>query len=232
MKLSSSSLWWSLGIAAASFLLSAGESLAQDENLKQAMADQKRRTAGMTALANQVKSLFDWIPGVDFEEEEEETTPAPNAPEVKVKEARVVASESTVEGEGGESLNTAADEAELEAEIYRRKLQEAGTKLNITGAFPNTKEIMVGAERLGVGETIAIKYQEQFFELAILDITPKLLKLRDKQSQLALNVSISVSAALPAGMFRSPPPDGFQVVPLSKNGAGEVANQATAPKAP
>jgi len=93
---------------------------------------------------------------------------------------------------------------------YRENLQEAATKLNITGSFPKRKQIMVGAKNLSVGDEIAIRFKENHYDLEILDITSSELKLRDQQSKLEVSVAIGMSLSLPPGMSRKPPPGTFK----------------------
>ena len=182
------------------------ESSAQEENLERAMAAQERRMEGLGSLAEKLKGLVSWIPGVDGGEEEmDEYTEAMNAGAevkgVKLEEGEQ-AGPAKIELEGGNG-ELSAEEA---AALYRRNLQVAATKLNIAGALPKTKQILIGAQKLGVGERIGIAYDGNQFSLEILDITAQELKLKDIKSQLELTLEIGVNEALPPGMFRRPPP--------------------------
>lgn len=200
---------WTFGIAVSLTICSWGEGHAQEENLQMALADQERRLSGMTSLIKQAKSFLSMIPGVDMESEEE-NMPEVEAAEVEMKAVKVIENEAASQ----EAIDEAAAQAAMEAEIYRQKLHLASTKLNINGAFPNTKEIMIGAKRLGIGEQIAIELQGTLFHLEILDINREELKLRDQKSNLEVSVEISVGSQLPPGMFRKPPSDQFKVAPV------------------
>lgn len=188
-----------------SFAGSLSNSSAQEENLQRAMAAQERRMEGLGSLAEKLKGLVSWIPGVDGGEEEMDAyTEAMNAgAEVKgVKLEGEGVTPAKIELESG-SGELSAEEA---AALYRQNLQVAATKLNIAGALPKTKQILIGAQKLGVGERIGIAYDGNQFSLEILDITAEELKLKDLKSQLELTLEIGVNEALPPGMFRKPPP--------------------------
>ena len=200
-------LLWLVGLSAAN---------AQEELLDRALKDQDRRTKGLTALADQVRGfLSDYLPDgwVDPPQKEEPPVPESSAKvevrEVKITEAKPEAS-STAEGD---KPMTEAQKAELEKIAYQQALFEAATKLNITGAFPQRKQVMVGAQNLGVGEEIAIEWKAKLYNLQIVDITATELKLRDKESQYEVSVELGVSLALPPGMSRSMPTDMFRSAP-------------------
>lgn len=158
--------------------------------------------AGLKSLTEKIKGLASYIPWVDYEEEEGETGPPSTSPQIGVTEVELV---ETEEAKAQASATNAQGEL-LPEEIYRKNLQEAASKIRIAGAFPKTKQVMVGAQNLSTGEHIAVQYGEDLFELEILDITSSNLKLRDKHSQFELNLAIGVTQSLPPGMFKKPPP--------------------------
>ncbi len=217
MKPMMSSIRNGFGLMILAGFLSAEQAAGQEENLEMALADQNRRVAGINSLAKQVRGFFSWIPGM--EEEEEDTGPPVEVPEVQMKEVKLIENQEATR----EAVDAVAEKARMEAEVYRQQLQAATAKINISGAFPRTKEIMVGAKRLGVGEGLAVQYHENLFQLEILDINKEELKLRDEKSKLEISISISVADELPPGMFRKPPPDQFQVAPASAGGGVPAA---------
>jgi hypothetical protein len=184
--------------AVALVFLLVGDSGAQEEELQMALKTQERRIAGLTALSNQVRNfLADYLPGGFIKKVEETPAESEPIPEVEVREVKVV------------ETPAAASDADLKAEEekrYQASLLEAATKLDINGAFPKQKMIMIGAQKLTVGDDIAIELRENFFNLEILGIDEKSLRLRDQKSQLEVNVAIGISAGLPPGMSRKPPP--------------------------
>lgn len=182
------------------------ETVAQEENLQRALAAHERRVEGMGSLAEKLKGLVSWIPGVDGGEEKMDAyTEAMNTGTqvkgVKLREAEGAAPVK-IELESGNG-ELSAEEA---AALYRQHLQVAATKLNISGVLPKTKQILIGAQKLGVGERIGIVYDGNQFSLEILDITAKELTLKDIKSQIDLTLEIGADEALPPGMFRRPPP--------------------------
>lgn len=203
-------------------LLTTNHSSAQEEDLNRAIEDQNRRTKGMFSLATRFKNLIsDYLPaGLIDEEEEEPAAPLPGAMDVAVKEVGVIANDSATEG----AIEAAARQAELDAHAYLKSLQAATAKIKIAGAFPKTKQIMVGAKNLGIGDEIVIEYEQRRYRLSILDITSSELKLRDEQSLLELKVAIGMTRALPPGMSRTPPPD---LLPISR-----TKPETTAPTTP
>lgn len=201
-------------------LLTTGNVGAQEEDLNRAIEDQNRRTKGMTSLASRFKNLIsDYLPAGLVEEEEEPAAPHPAAMDVAVKEVDVIQGESATE----DAIAAAAKQAELDAQAYLGALRTATAKMKIAGAFPKTKQIMVGAKNLGVGDEIVIEYEQRRYKLEILDVTSSELKLRDQQSQLELKVAIGMSRALPPGMSRTPPPD---LLPISRTNPETTASTA------
>lgn len=202
-------------------LLTTGNVGAQEEDLNRAIEDQNRRTKGMTSLASRFKNLIsDYLPaGLVEEEEEQSAAPHPAAMDVAVKEVDVIQGESATE----DAIAAAAKQAELDEQAYLGALRAATAKMKIAGAFPKTKQIMVGAKNLGVGDEIVIEYEQRRYRLEILDVTSSELKLRDQQSQLELKVAIGMSRALPPGMSRTPPPD---LLPISRSNPDTTASAA------
>ncbi len=201
-------------------LLAAGNAVAQEEDLNRAIEDQNRRTKGMTSLASRFKNLIsDYLPAGLVEEEEEPAAPHPAAMDVAVKEVDVIQGESATE----DAIAAAVEQAELDERAYLGALRAATAKMKIAGAFPKTKQIMVGAKNLGVGDEIVIEYEQRRYKLEILDVTSSELKLRDQQSRLELKVAIGMSRALPPGMSRTRPPD---LLPISRTNPDTTASAA------
>lgn len=170
---------------------------AQEEELNMAMQMQDRRIEGLTKLAEQIKN-FNFLSlsqGLMKKLENRDLAEDPFGmamdPENELPEMAAV--------------EDAAGDRQEEEEILKTTLQEALTKLHITGVFPHKKTIMVGAQDLGVGDEIVIEYKETVFNLQILGITGSELKLRDKETQEEAAVAIGFSNSLPAGMSRSQP---------------------------
>ncbi len=184
---------------------------AQEENLELALRDQNRRIEGLTALTTRIRNLMaQYLPEGWIETEEEAEPAVPDSsPKVEVREVTLVMNDGAARSGTVATTGTAGDLAAPDAETYRQRLQAAATKLNISGSFPKRKEIMIGARNLGIGEAIAIAYQDQRYDLEILDITSSELKLRDQGSGLELKVAIGMTLALPPGMSRTPPPMSF-----------------------
>lgn len=175
----------------------------QEDMLDMAMKDQDRRKAGLTALITRVKGLVtpylpEWLVP-----REEEAPPVPEtSARVSVREVKVAEDPTSAATAAQAAAN---QQAELER-AYREALQVAVSKLNITGTFPQRKQIMVGAQNLAVGDELAIQFRERTYSLEIVDITASELKLKDRESRLQVNLAIGVSLGLPPGMSRTPPP--------------------------
>ena len=184
---------------------------AQEENLEMALKAQDRRIEGLTSLASRVKTLMtQFLPEGWIESEEEEPSVPDSSPKVEVREVKLVMNDAAAsDSKPSEAVLTAAQQAELDAQAYLQSLQTAATKLNITGSFPKRKEIMIGAQNLGIGEEIAIEFHNHLYNLEILDVTSSELKLKDQESQMELTVAIGMTLSLPPGMSRSAPPEGF-----------------------
>lgn len=198
----------------------ASHSFAQEEELQRAIKDQERRGAGLTALADSIKNLaYKYLPeSLVGKPNSEKKTPAPeSATQVEVREVKLTESSSTAD-------SVAGDQAEQQR-LHREILQEAVTKLDIRGTFPKRKQILIGAQNLGVGDEIAIEFKQKLFNLQILDITSQYLSMKDRESQAQINLAIGVSIALPPGMSTSPPPGTFGM-------AGEKETPAATDGAP
>ena len=187
---------------------------AQEEELKMALEMQDRRIAGLTKLADQIKN-FGFLKigqGVmkKLEDRSEKEDPFGMAmdPEDELPEIEAAA-EGLEEGE---------------EQALRTSLQEALTKLNITGVFPARKLVMIGAQELGVGDEIVIEFKETVFNLKILKITNTELGLKDSETQEEATLAIGFSGDLPQGMSRKQPTataedttrEESTIVPMSK----------------
>lgn len=174
----------------------AAPALGQEEELQMALEMQDRRIEGLTKLAEQIKNFnfLSMSQGLmkKLEDRDQAEDPFGMAMDPENELPEMAATEDT------------GDPQEQE-EMLKTTLQEALTKLHITGVFPHKKTVMVGAQDLRVGDEIVIEYKETVFSLEILAITSAELKLRDKETQEEAAVAIGFSNDLPAGMSRKQP---------------------------
>ncbi|MCB1085822.1 MAG: hypothetical protein KDM63_02155 [Verrucomicrobiae bacterium] len=196
MKTSTLSLW-AVCVLASIWVLSGGsKALAQEDELQMALKMQDDRIKGLTALAEKIKN-FNFLSISQGVMKKLESRDQKQDPFGMAMDPEDELPEMSVPDEG-----LGLEEGE---EVMRTSLQEALTKLNITGAIPQRKTIMIGAQELGVGDEIAIQFKETIFNLKILAITSSELKLRDEETQEEASVQIGFSNALPAGMSRQAP---------------------------
>jgi hypothetical protein len=187
-----------LGILAAAILFPVfvPTASAQEDELNMALEMNERRVKGLKELAEKIKNFGflkvgqDVLGKLDSRDQAEDPFGLAMDPEDELPEVEG-SNEPIVEGE--------------EETVIRTSLQEALTKLSITGAFPGRKQIMIGAQELGVGDEIVIDYKETVFSLNILKITSSELVLKDKDTQEEASVQIGFSNALPEGMSRQVP---------------------------
>jgi hypothetical protein len=187
-----------LGILAAAFLFPVfvPTASAQEDELNMALEMNERRVKGLKELAEKIKNFGflkvgqDVLGKLDSRDQAEDPFGLAMDPEDELPEVEG-SSEPMVEGE--------------EETVIRTSLQEALTKLSITGAFPGRKQIMIGAQELGVGDEIVIDYKETVFSLNILKITSSELVLKDRDTQEEASIPIGFSNALPEGMSRQVP---------------------------
>lgn len=169
---------------------------AQEDLLKQAEAMNERRMKGLQDLAEKIKNFGflkigqNVLGKLDSREQAEDPFGMAMDPENALPETEV-AEEVVPDGE--------------EEVVLKTSLEEALTKLSITGAFPDRKQIMIGAQELGVGDDIVIDYKETVFTLRIMQITSSELTLKDQETQEVGKLAIGFSGALPAGMTRQVP---------------------------
>lgn len=169
---------------------------AQEEDLKKALEMQDARVKGLTELADKIKNfgflkIAQGVMGkLESRNQKEDPFGMAMDPENELPEV--------------EAADEPVQESEEEA-VLKTSLQEALTKLNITGVFPARKMIMIGAQELGVGDEIVIDFKETRFDLDILKITNTELVLKDRETQEEANVAIGLSGGLPAGMTRKAP---------------------------
>jgi hypothetical protein len=212
----------------------AGSASAQDENLNRALKDQQRRSAGLAALAETIKGLmYEYLPeAIVGKPDSEEKAPAPEAAtkvevrDVELTEVPATATSAASDQVADQAALKAAEQAE-QLRLHRELLQEAVTKLDIRGTFPKRKQILIGAQNLGVGDNIAIEFKQKLFHLEIIDVTSKDLKMKDRETQTLVNLGIGVSIALPPGMTTTRPPDAFGMAgetPAKSGAAPDPAN--------
>lgn len=168
----------------------------QEDLLKDAQEMNERRIKGLKELAEKIKNFGflkigqNVLGKLDSREQAEDPFGMAMDPENALPEAEAT-EEFVPEGE--------------EEVVLKTSLQEALTKLNITGAFPDRKQIMIGAQELGVGDDIVIDYKQTVFNLKILDISSAELTLKDQETQEEAKLAIGFSGSLPPGMTRQVP---------------------------
>lgn len=166
---------------------------AQEENLKTALETQDRRKQGLKELQDKVQNFFflkfarDLVEKLEKRDREVDPFGMAMDPEHELAMPVVEATEE----EGDEKVKTS--------------LEEALSKFHVTGVFPSRREVMIGAQTLGVGDQLVIKHQGAEFHMEIADIDTKEVRLRDTDTGEKATVPHGVVAGLPAGMLREKP---------------------------
>ncbi len=182
-------------LAAASFQVAAVPAGAQEEQLQMALEMQDKRIAGLNRLADKIKNFGflsrskEVVTKLDDRERKQDPFGMAMDPEEELPE--VVAEEII-------------DETGME-EAPGTTLQEALSKFHVTGIFPKTKEVMVGAQNLGVGDTVVIDYKGVTFNLNIEDVTQNEISVKDLDTGEIASVNLGFNNALPPGMSRRQP---------------------------
>ena len=84
-------------------------------------------------------------------------------------------------------------------------LQEAVSKFRVTGVCPSRKEVIVGAQSLGVGDNVVIKHGDFSFNLKISKVDANSVELTDLDTGETAGVTLGIVQAIPEGMTRKQP---------------------------
>jgi hypothetical protein len=170
-------------------------SQAQEENLDMALKMQERRVAGLTALAERIKS-FGFLGKSQnvlnkLEDRERKEDPFGMAMDPEEELPEIVAEAGT-------------EEVPEEAQV-RTSLQEALQKFQPSGFFPSRGEIIVGAQNLGVGDEVVIDYKGVVFNLIIQKVSEEEIVMKDSDTGEEAGVHLGFANNLPEGMSRRRP---------------------------